>query len=367
MDLAFLSPTVGRPGPWATVWTDASYTSADAARQRELTARGIRERLATQGADHSTRDALYDTLSSPAPTPGPAGARIGRYLLASGGEVVCDLALAGPPARSGETWSALPRLTPLLSGLASDTPCMVAYVDRTGADLELRDSGSHPVGTVRGEARPAHRTGRDVWSEKHHQLKVEDSWERNAEEIAGFIGEAWKDSGAEILLLAGDARERHSVRDRLPGDIAEHTAETEHGGRAPGAHSALLERDVAAARAGFERDRTDRELARYHSGATDTATDIPSLVEAAREHRIDTLFVHPRSAGTSREVWVGTEPDQLATHRSDVRYLGEATPRSARADDALLRSCATTGARVVAVPDTEQAPAGGLGALLRWA
>ncbi len=365
MDLAFLSPALDRPGPWATVWTDVSYDTPDAAQQRELTARGIRERLATQGADGGTREALYEALARP-PSPGMPGSRGGRYLLGEGHEVVCDVALAGPPARSGEAWSALPRLSPLLSGLADETACMVAYVDRVGADLELRDGGTRPLGDVRGTDRPAHRTGRDVWSEKHHQVKVENTWEHNAEEVARFIADAWKDSGAEILLLAGDARERHSVRERLPADIAERAAETEHGGRAKGSGSMLLQRDVAAARAGFERERTDQELARFHSGATETATDIPSLVEAAREHRIDTLFVHLRSAGTAREVWVGAQPDQLAAHRSELQYLGETKPQSARADDALLRSCATTGVRVVAVPDTDRAPAGGLGALLRW-
>jgi hypothetical protein len=366
MDLAFLSPVLDRPGPWATVWVEATSDTPDAARQRELTARGVRERLASQGADQATRGSVYDAMVSP-PPPGTSRTRGGRYLLGTGGEVVCDVALAGPPVRSGEAWSALPRLAPLLDGLADETPCLVAYIDRTGADLEVQDGGTRRLGSRQGEESPARGTGRDAWSERHHQLKVANTWERTAEDIARFIEDTWPDSGAEILMLAGDARERHSVRDRLPAELAERTAETEHGGRAQGTHTALLRRDVAAVRAAFERDRTEQELARYHSGAADTATDLPSLVEAAREHRIETLFVHPRSGGTAREVWVGAEADQLAAHRNELRYLGETTPHAARADDALLRSCAGTGARVVVVPDAAQAPAGGLGALLRWA
>ena len=262
----------------------------------------------------------------------------------------------------------MPRLSVLLDGLADETRCMVAHVDRTGADLEVRDGGRRALGSVQGEDFPVHRTGRDVWSEGHHRTRVENTWERNAEQIARFVADAWRGSDAEVLLLAGDARERHAVRGRLPAEIAGRTAETEHGGRAQGAlaHPAALQRDVAAARAAYERDRTDEELARYHSGAAPTATDLPSLVAVAREHRIEELFVHPASAGTAREVWVGDGPDELAAHRAELRQLGVAEPRSARADDALLRSCATTGARVVAVPDSDRAPAGGLGALLRW-
>jgi hypothetical protein len=80
---------------------------------------------------------------------------------------------------------------------------------------------------------------------------------------------------------------------------------------------------------------------------------------------------------------VGPETDQLAVRRSEVHYLGESEPWSARADDALLRSAAMTGAEVLCVRPAEEGaptpagradegsggaglPVGGLGALLRW-
>lgn len=366
MDLAFLGAAIERPGPWATVWADASHGAQDAAHRRELTARGARERLSTLGADRRTREAVYDALTAPPPV-GTSARRSGRYVLAADGAVVCDVTLAGPPARSGEAWSALPRLTPLLDGLADDSPCLVAHVDRTGADLELRAGRPRPLGSVDGGATPIHRTGRDVWGERHHDLAVENAWEHNAREVAHYIEDAWTDSGAELLLLAGGARERHTVRDHLPPAIAERAAETEHGGRAAGSATALLDRDVAAARAAYERERTERDVERYHAEGTPSASDLPTLLEAAREHRIDTLLVNPHGGGLSHEVWVGAKPDQLASRSAELTALGAPRPESARADDALLRSAAATGARVVTVPDPAQAPPGGLGALLRWA
>jgi Bacterial archaeo-eukaryotic release factor family 2 len=367
MDLGFLSPVIDRPGPWATVWTEASYTAPDAAQQRELTARGIRERVGNRGADSATCDAIHDALAGPPPS-GTPGARAGRFLLASGGEVYCDLMLAGPPRRSGEEWSALPHLTPLLGGLADDRPCLVAYIDRTGADLQLRGSTgpARGQGTVRGDEWPIHRTGRNNWSERHHRLRAENAWERNAESIAHAVQEAWDDSHAELLLLAGDARERHSVHDRLPAAIAERTYETDHGGRAEGASTRQIAGDVAHARAAWERRETEREEERYKSSGTPVTEGVPSLVEAAREHRIDTLFVHPRGSDLGREVWVGPHPDQLAVRSSEVQYLGETVSHPARADDALLRSSVATGANVVVVRDAGDSPVGGLGALLRW-
>ncbi|MDI5962527.1 hypothetical protein POF50_007345 [Streptomyces sp. SL13] len=365
MDLGFLGTAVERAGPWASVWIDATYDTPDAEHRRELTARGSRERLGSLGADQRTREAVYETLAAP-PRAGVSGRKAGRYVLATHGDIVADLALAGPPARSGETWSALPRLTPLLDGLADDLPCLVAHVDRTGADLELRDGRSHPLGTVDGAATPVHRTGRGTWDERHHDLAAENAWEQNAREIARHIEDAWQDSGAQLLLLAGGARERHTVRENLPAAIAERTAETDHGGRAPGSGTGLLERDLAAARASYERESTDRDVERYQAGGTPSASDLETLVEAAREHRIDTLLIHPRGGALAHEVWVGTGPDQLAVRSNELKSLGASDPQSARADDALLRSAAANGARVVTVPDPGQAPPGGLGALLRW-
>jgi hypothetical protein len=372
MELGFLGPVVGRPGPWASVVTEQAYRSQDAAEQRVLSARGVGERLAALGADRATCDAVHAALAAP-PAPGERGTRGGRALFATGGEVVLDTPLAGPPRGAGEWWSTLPRLAPLLDGVGEEPPCLVVYVSRTGADLELHgDQGAQRLGTVEGREHPVHRTGRDDWSESHFQTKVENTWEANAGEIADAVRQAWDDSGAELLLLVGDARERHSVRDRLPEPIRSATAETERGGRAPGAHSRLLDVDLAQMRAVHEEERTVRTLDRYRAGRTErdgqlaAAEGVPALVEAAREHRIDTLLVHPGGSDLGRQVWIGPDPDQVAVRSSDLRYLGAGRPEAARADDALLRSAAATGARVITVRRAEEAPAGGLGALLRW-
>ncbi len=342
MELGFLTPVLDTPGPWATVWCDTSY-AAGTARQRELAARGAGERIGALGADEATREAVHRALAR-APDPGGLGARTGRFLLAAHGKVACDLALAGSPSRAVEAWSALPRLAPLVDGLAGGTPCLVACLDRTGADLELRDGG-----TARAVAH------------------AEGSGERTGLRVARVIARVWPDSGARLLLLAGAARERRAVRDRLPAAIAERCAESEHGGRGAGTATALLDRDVAAARAGFEREWTAADLARYRAAATPVVEDVQSLVTAAREHRIDTLFIHPRGQEAGHQVWAGPRPDQLAARIWELQFLGGTRPEPVRADDALLRSAVTSGAAVVVVPDPAEAPVGGLGALLRSA
>ncbi len=180
----------------------------------------------------------------------------------------------------------------------------------------------------------------------------------------------WQRCGAEVMLLVGDARERKAVRDRLPEPLRAVTAESEHRARSTGSGSARLERDIAQVRAAHETEHVSEVLDRFHAathddGGGNAIAGVPALVEAAREHQIDTLLVTPDGQDTGREVWIGPESDQLAFHRTELQYLGAARPAPARADDALVRAAIAGGAEAV-VSDPAAAPVGGLGALLRW-
>ena len=230
---------------------------------------------------------------------------------------------------------------------------------------------------MQGEDWPLHPSRAADWSERHFNVSVENTWEHNAAEIAKELTRTWEEIRADIVLLAGDPRERREVMNRLPDRVRPIALETEHGARAKGADRSgrLLDRDIEEARAAHIARHTTEILDRYRSergrlalGAeqTSAAEGIPALVAAAREHRIATLLVQPGGPDLGHQVWVGAEPDQLAARRGETRYLGETQPVAARADDALLRSAAATGAEVITVRDPAEAPAGGLGALLRW-
>ncbi|GAA2445971.1 hypothetical protein GCM10010405_31720 [Streptomyces macrosporus] len=262
-----------------------------------------------------------------------------------------------------------------------DPACLVARVDRTGADFSLHDTGPRrDAGHVEGDARwPVHRTASADWSERHFRLKVENTWEHTAGEIARALETAFEETGADPAVLAGDPRERQAVHARLPEAVRAVTVTSDHGGRAPGSDSVPLERDVDRARREHLSRRTEEALDGFRAGrvGTDRPTDavegVPALVEAAREHRIGTLLLRPGGSDLHREVRVGATPDRIAERRTDAQYLGESEPVSARADGALLRSAAATAADVLVLPpadaedaDTEELPVGGLGALLRW-
>ncbi|MFJ8692959.1 baeRF2 domain-containing protein [Streptomyces roseolilacinus] len=375
MQLAFLTSLYDRPGPWASVYLDTSRMDESAQWRQELTARNACEELAARGCDEATVQAVHEALSD---WPRPAG-EAGRAVFATHGEVVLDPPLAVRPlAPSQVYWSALPRLGPLLDLAAQEPVCLVAYIDRTGADLELRSPiGAMPAGQVQGRDRPLHRTSSNAWSERHFQLSVENTWEENAQKIADAIADAVPGLGVDLVVLAGDARERRSVHERLPAALTVDVVESEHGGRAAGARRERLDDDVRAAKEAFLRRTAEAELDRFRAarapeGASaagaSAAEGVPALVEAAREHRIAELLIRPEGPDAHRQVWVGAQPDQLAVRRTETQYLGDTEPLPARADDALLRSALATGADVLRVrPEVEDdLPVGGLGALLRW-
>ncbi|MFJ2260353.1 Vms1/Ankzf1 family peptidyl-tRNA hydrolase [Streptomyces sp. NPDC087844] len=401
MQLSFLGPLFDRSGPWATVYFDPGQNDESGAKRRELSVREVCRTLEEQGADTAVTKAVGEALTGTAAAEYPAG----RALFATGGEVVLSHRLSRAPQGQIVCWAPLPRLSPLLELSGQDPVCLVAYIDRTGADFELRGAaGPKDAGKVEGRQWPIHRTSTSDWSERHFQLKVENTWEHNAGEIAEALATAYEQSGAELVVLVGDPRERPAVHERLPAAIREVTVETEHGGRAAGSDSPALEEAIEHARRECAGRRVEGALDRFRAGrvGTDRPTDavegVPAVVEAAREHRIDTLLLRPDGPDLGRETWVGAEPDQVAVRRNDAHTLGAGDPISVRADDALLRSAAVTGADVLIIPlpddepslsddaDREAAagadgtagtadtpntmntavPAGGIGALLRW-
>jgi hypothetical protein len=389
MDLGFLGPLFERQGPWASVYFDTTTASEDAAARQKLNARSAAGRLKDEGADDGTCRAVYDRLVSLPRGHEPPG----HAIFATNGEIVLDKELTAGPPGGGPlvSWATLPRTAPLLE-LAEDDPlCLVAYIDRKGAEFELTGPhGTHDVGGVTGKDWPLHRTASADWSEQHFQTAVENTWEQNAAEIADDLRDRWEKSGAEVVVLAGEPRERNSVYEQLPPDLRERTVQAEHGVRAdsgpegPAANTAqgrrLLEKEIAGARADYARQRVAKALERFQAGRApapdgriDASEGVPALVEAAREHRVGVLLVRPEGSDLRREVWVGGEPGQLAVRRSESQYLGATEPRPSRADDALVRSAAATGAealrvRASDVPEgvPEDLPDGGLGALLRW-
>ncbi|MFE5488075.1 hypothetical protein [Streptomyces sp. NPDC056527] len=380
MELAFLKPLFARPGPWASVYLETTRATEDAVKIQQLRERSIAGQLIDAGADGYTTRAVMERLAHEP----VAGTPPGRALFAAGAEVVLDVPLALPPPAGEATWSLLPHVSPLAT-LRGDAPaCMVAYIDRMGADLELREG---PARTTVGEARGTEWQGRGHRGvptdryEWHYRNKVENSWNETADIIVAEIVRQWPVSGAGLLVLAGDARERRAVHNRLPERVRDATVEAESGGPSPGSALTALDREIERACETYERDRLHRTLERFHRGrgkpgehreaSVDTgpgeaAEGIPAVVDAARNHQLATLLLTPEASDAGRQVWIGPGVDEVAVQRGEARAMGVPRPEQARADDAVLRAAAAADCDVLVVPEGMRGPAGGLGAVLRW-
>ncbi|MET9437132.1 hypothetical protein [Streptomyces sp. NPDC006551] len=379
MELGFLRPLFTRLGPWASVYVDTTRATEDALKIQELRERSVASQLIEAGADGYTTRAVMERLSREPVSGTPPG----RALFAAGAEVVLDVPLAITPGGVEATWSLLPHVAPL-ARLRGDAPsCLVAYIDRTGADLELRDAQHREaVGHARGREWQdrGHRGLPADRYEWHYRNKLENTWDETADIIATEIARQWTRGDADLVVLTGDPRERRAVHHRLPERMRTVTVEVA-GGRAPGASRSLLEQEITRVREDFARERLESALERFRKGrgrpgehrasTVDTgpgeaAEGMPAVVDAARNHQVATLLLTPDASDAGREVWIGPGADDVAVQRGEALAMGVAKPERARADDALLRSAAAAGGEVLLVPESVPGPAGGLGAVLRW-
>ncbi|MQS17019.1 hypothetical protein F7Q99_33730 [Streptomyces kaniharaensis] len=384
MDLAFLTPLLDRPGPWASVYLDTSRTTEDAAQRRALIDRASVHRLADLGTDERTCAAVRDHLASEPAADSPPG----RALFAADGEVTLDVPLAVSPPDIAATWAPLPHTAPLLGLLDDAVPsCLVAAIDRTGAQLERHDlGGAAQVGTVEGPQWQGrgHRAPPADRYEWHYRHRVEDTWDRTATIIADHLARVWPESGARLLVLTGDVRQRRAVHERLPQQLRPDTVEVDGGGRADGIARDVFDLRIADAWNDHRSRHLDTVLDAFRVGvgrpgehATDAngtetapgaaAQGIPAVVTAARQHQLAALLLQTSGHDPERPVWTGPRPEHIGVQRGDVRSMGVPQPQQAPAADALLRCAADVRAEALLVPDTVPGPPGGLGAVLRWA
>jgi len=331
VDLTFLRDLVSDPGPFATVYLDASHDTADAAHALELRWAGLRHELEGQGADEATLAALDAAITDDA-----AVGRAGRTLVAAHGEVLLDRTLPVPPATPTAGWGPLPELLPMLLDQPEPVPTVVVRVDETGGEIFAAGPGTtlEPVEDVAGSGSyPVH--------------KVEESWRRNVAELAERVDRHMSASGARLLVLAGDPRSRSRLLDALSARSAEVAVQVEQTGGASGGDLG----DLAAAVDEATLDVVDADrhalLDRYAKAAgrpDGLAVDgLADVLAALRAEQVDTLLLD--GATTRHEtVWIGKAPSQVAIDADELRALGGEPTAQVPVDAALLRAAAGTGA-----------------------
>jgi hypothetical protein len=365
--LDFLRSLFERPGSWVSVYLDATRAGENADHEVALRWRGLREQLSGQGADAATLDAVEAAVREHPTQPG----RYGLAVFAADGEVAMVQTLPAPPPADMAFLEPLPHVMPLLEQRTAEVPYVRVLADRTGADLDALSAGGAPRHReVAGSAEfPLRKVRVGGWSHRHYQQAVEESWKRNAGDVAAAAADLAEAVDAEIIVVGGDVRAVQTLVGRLPKRWQDRVVATDAGSRGAGADGSALDdatiQAVAETADRHVRDVLDRYRAQQGDGTA--STGLVDVVARLQRGQVDTVLLVNDQSSTDMLWTAPDDPSLVSVDDHVLREAGVSDPRKVRADAALVRAIAGTGAGLLLIEPGEVPLEHGIGAVLRYA
>ncbi|WP_431931361.1 Vms1/Ankzf1 family peptidyl-tRNA hydrolase [Micromonospora sp. RP3T] len=363
MQLSFLRPLYDRPGPWCSVYLDASRDTHDSRPQVDLRWRALKGDLLAQGADQVTVEAVEEVVRRHQPMPGDYGIAV----FASRGRVVLTEYLSAPPLRDLATWAALPHTMPLVAQRGEQVAWVRVLADRTGADAMAVSAGGVPRrAQVTGrQSRQVRRVQPGGWSQSRYQRAAMEAWHHNAGDAAAATAELADRVGADVVVVAGDIRATGMIAAQLPERWQDVLVRTDAGSRAGGAEDTLMD-DLTVQTVAEVADRRIAAALDRFGVQEDVGAGLDAVVAALQRNQVDTMLIVD-DASADGELWVGPEPTEIATDPAQLADMSVADPQKVRADAALLRALIGTDAELtVLAPEEAPELADGVGAVLRY-
>jgi Bacterial archaeo-eukaryotic release factor family 2 len=374
MKIDWLKPLLGHPGPFATVYIDATRANEVGYREVENRWKGVRRELHQQGAPDAVLDALEDVVLRPTRVAGPHG----RVLIADESGVLVDRVLQEPPTVTQGRWDQVPAL--LQAARAGDEAVrhVRVAVDRTGADMLWSDAAGYVTAaeteTVQGDHDVINKVSAGGWGQRRVETRAEDSWERNAETVAAELERQVAEHRPEIVLLTGDVRSVPLVRRALGRAVEELVVEVPGGGRAAGIQEAAFEENVQDALDSFRERRREKVLAEFRqeqgreSGAVTSVDDVVTVLTRGQVEELILTDAYAQDADPDgRTLWIGPDPLHIGASRADIEGLGVSDGiEELPAPIALVRAAIGQDAGVTFAPEGSVELIGGVGATLRW-
>ncbi|WP_433342469.1 Vms1/Ankzf1 family peptidyl-tRNA hydrolase [Micromonospora sp. CA-111912] len=363
MQLSFLRPLYDRPGPWCSVYLDASRDTEDARPALDLRWRALKGELLEQGADAPTVDAVERVVRGHTPMPGDYGIAV----FATRGRAVLSEYLSAPPLRDLAAVSELPHTMPLLAQRGEQIAWVRVLADRTGADAVAVSAGGVP--------RRAHVTGREEfqlrrvnpggWSQSRYQRAAMEAWHHNAGDAAAATVELAEKVGADVLVVAGDVRATGMIAAQLPERWQDVMVRTDAGSRHAGADPTLMDDLTVQTIAEVADQRITATLDRFGM-QEDVGAGLDAVVSALQRNQVDTMLIVDDPSSTE-ELWIGPGPTDISTDPGQLSALSVPDPQRVRADAALVRALVGTAAELtVLAPDEAPELTDGVGAVLRY-
>ncbi|GAB3522249.1 baeRF2 domain-containing protein [Phytohabitans suffuscus] len=365
MDLSFLRSLYAHPGPWASAYLDATPDTDDAARALDLRWRALRESLAGQGAGAGVLTSMDRALDGVPAEPDRRG--VAMFASEAAPDDVTVERLPTRPRADLASFGALPHTMPLVAQRGEEVEWLRVVADRSGGEISEFDAGGvRRSETVRGrQSYPIRKPRPGGWSQARYQREAETTWQRNTGDVAAAATELADAMGPDVLVLAGDVRARQLLFDQLPTRWRDKAVVTDAGTRAAGADPEPLDEATTIAVADVA-DRRTRDAVDRFAAQEGLGNGLAAVVTALQREQVEAVLIVDDPSSTD-ELWIGPHAPQLALDPAQLREMGVEEPILVRADAALVRAAAGTGAGLVLVGPGDADLRHGVGAVLRYA
>ncbi len=339
-ELSDLRRLIDAEGPFSIVAIPTPSELDDAHHRFEIRWKNARRELE---ASQLTADDLTELDALVATIPHDGGASL-VLIRAADGTTLAEF-LDEPVREQVVAESVMPRLALLIEARQRAIAHLVVEADRAGADIHAFDGG-RVLGSeqVDGDTEHIHRGHPGGWSQRRFQQRAENTWERNADDVATQIVHMAEQHQSEMIFISGDVRAQHLVFDALPERERGITSLIEAGSADGVADEVvrLLSDHVARG----VRDLVERLKQRDGTGTA--STDVDEILASLDEGRVEHLLVNDD----------GTD-DVVTTEEHG------ATPAGARVVDAAIVAALRTDADVTVIPRVAVLD-GPIAALYRW-
>ena len=327
---AGLRPLAEHDGPFLTFMVPAPSATVDAAHRFEVE----RVNVFNEVSDIWSPDEIEVLGQTIAGLPLDAGASV-IVIHAMGGPTIVEFIGHGiESARLDE--GPLPRLAPLIEVRQRLIAHVVVEADLGGANITAVDRGDVVASeAVDGDTLHIHRGHPGGWSQRRYQQRAENTWDRNADNIAEAVGLLADQVEARLILVAGPTRAQSMVAKSIADTMATRV-ECVDAGDLDGIAVEVL-RYTADVAAGDSKDLIEKVREAKGTGQAPTSTG--ELLEALELGQVDTLLVHDAA-----DAVLGSEPRLL---------------------DRCIQQALLTDSEIHVIPDVDVLD-DGVAALLRW-
>ncbi|NDL60731.1 Vms1/Ankzf1 family peptidyl-tRNA hydrolase [Phytoactinopolyspora mesophila] len=355
--MALVSDLCQNPGPFLSAYLDVSRNIDEAPHRLAVRWHSAAEELLRSGAPADLVQLAGERMQTPVSAPG----NVARMIVAADDQILLDDVVQRPHSPEVVTWSPLPDVTGWLADRSGLMPVLIVLADREGADFEFYDPWPERLvnrDTAAGDTEHLTKVSAGGWSHKRYQRRAEETWRRNAEQVAEEIDHLVK-AGVRVVAVAGDLRAQSEIRQAVSEATRSVLADLETGGRAAGSSRQALDdavdhmvREIVVADHRRVLDEFEQELGRSGAAVRGVGEVLQKLIHG----QVRTVLLSPEIAA-AHEV-------------SPSAYPGISLPSKAfdyervRADLAVTCAAAATDAELIVAPSTITED--GVAAVLRW-